>query len=344
VASDRRPSEGMLGRRETISTTVSPGEFPWAHSNGAEMDHPDRTGSRRSGPEPQRGSMAASVIVLHPELYNRDLLFHLRAIVGPTADLIAVEQAGSARQFLPGARTVQVPTSAGAGLRLQRAIDVATFDAFFVLGRGAVPVDRSCFKAAARLTRAPKCGVVGARVISPLSPEHHLVTEGWALDSIRGRGPRDGKDDTSGSPTGAPPRPATRDVTAVPIEFWLLGRNTWDMIGPFDSALPDPWAEADWCLRVWKAGLNVSVCRDIEVIASDVPSVGRLEPAFERRWIDRLGFDPLQGSATAEPNEPSPARRELRLSQRNAPSLRAARRPFSPRVRRIHDASSPLGI
>src|SRR5919204_134541 len=79
-------------------------------------------------------------------------------------------------------------------------------------------------------------------------------------------------------------------VIAAPGACLYLRRDAVERVGPFDEALPLPWAAIDWSLRAWKDGLRVNNFPSVTVTQLAPPR----EPdapgadAFWTRWRDWL--------------------------------------------------------
>ena len=126
---------------------------------------------------------------------------------------------------------------------------------------------------------------VGARELDPDGTSvracglfHDPRSPGRFGDRYRGRSPH------------YPPAETDVPVIADPGACLYLRRDAVERVGPFDEALPLPWAAIDWSLRAWKEGLRVNNFPSVTVTQLAPPR----EPdapgadAFWTRWRDWL--------------------------------------------------------
>lgn len=81
-----------------------------------------------------------------------------------------------------------------------------------------------------------------------------------------------------------------REEVQPPAACWLLRREAWESVGPFDERLELFFNDVDWCRRLALAGGRLAYLPEARIVHHEGASTA-LRPDFVERWhIDRLRY------------------------------------------------------
>lgn len=81
-----------------------------------------------------------------------------------------------------------------------------------------------------------------------------------------------------------------REDVQPPAACWLLRREAWRDVGPFDERLELFFNDVDWCRRLARAGRRLAYLPEARILHHEGASTA-LRPDFVERWhVDRLRY------------------------------------------------------
>ena len=258
----------MNGRRQSPSSTTSPDEGNALERQGVALARDAFIGAAQ---ERLAAFLEAETILdltppAHPQvsvllvLHNRaeltlgcieSLMAHRRVgLEVVIVDNASTDQTPALLSRLRGVQTIHSPENLGFLHACNAAARVAQGDYLLFLNNDTVVRPGSLAAALETITRDPSIGAVGGRLVFPDGRLQEAGSIIWNDGSCLGYGRND-------SPW-LPAYTFERDVDYCSAAFLLTPRSRFAALGGFDARYqPAYYEDADYCVRLWKAGARV---------------------------------------------------------------------------------------
>jgi GT2 family glycosyltransferase/glycosyltransferase involved in cell wall biosynthesis len=213
-----------------------------------------------------------------------------------------------------GARVMRSEANLGFLRACNRAAGVARGTHLLFLNNDTILGTGSVSSALDTLTRQSNVGAVGARLVFPDGSLQEAGSIIWRDGSCLGYGRGD-------SPWQAA-YAFERDVDFCSAAFLLTARRHFEMLGGFDSRYePAYYEDADYCVRLWKAGLRVVYDPRVVVTHLEFGSAPSAAQAVAQQLERRTIFIDAHRAWLSMQSAPAP-RSPRRAARRRGPGLR----------------------
>jgi GT2 family glycosyltransferase len=214
-----------------------------------------RSGERLSFPESGSPDISVVVVVWNQAHLTLRCLRALLAEVGPSIDLVLVDNASSDEtrlllSRLDGVRVLTNKTNDGFSLGCNRGAAASRGRALLLLNNDAFVRPGALAAALATLDSNPEIGAVGGRLVLTSGRLQEAGSIVWSDASTLGYG--------RGLPEQAGEVMFRRDVDYCSGAFLLTPRVLWNHLGGLDDVYtPAYYEDADYCIRLREAGYRV---------------------------------------------------------------------------------------
>ncbi len=160
---------------------------------------------------------------------------------------------------------------------------VARGEVLLLLNNDAELAAGSLEHAASALEASPSVGAVGGRLILPDGTLQEAGSVVWADGSCEGYG--------RGDDPWKPEYAFARDVDYCSAALLMTPRRVFENLGGFDERFePAYYEDADYCLRLWQAGLRVVYRPDVVALHHEFSSSASREAAVAMQQARRVVF------------------------------------------------------